>query len=429
MSDLPRQNDLDDKEEESQLVHTSILFEKYSIWVLLAGLLIAIWYRFVPLIVVSIFLMLLSIMIIVWKRKSLTLIEPTIELSKSRLFANNDFHIHASVYNDKWLPLPWLEWEFPKNKGVVFGKHEKHTYLTRFLWLLWFQRVQWTINGKAGKRGVYNIGWIKLRSGDGFRFSEIEQEYHLNGKIYVYPKLVPVSVPPFRVSMQWGVNGKQGGVLEDPLLINGIREYQDGDEVRRFNWRASARTGKLQTNIYQPVVIEQLTIYIDVQGFVINKTAFEDPIKLTEYISKKEEEFEWILSVITSVAVTYKEQGISIGFISNGLNNLGKKMSMTPPSTNLTPVLDQLAEMTQSVSSRNMISLDELLIERKLSTPLFIFCEKITESHYMWYEINKQKLTEVRFYYMYETDYSKKLITAKQLDTFISFSNRTAGEL
>ena len=201
---------------------------------------------------------------------------PTLELSKSRLFPDEEFIIEATIKNNKWLPLIWLEWSFPKNNGLRLNDYEEDTNTFRFLWLLWFQHIKWTINVKAFKRGVYNIGQITLRSGDGFRFTEIEELHALDGLIHVYPKIINVQVPNFRSSMLGGVKGKQSGFIEDPLLVIGIREYQTGDEFRRFNWRATSRTGKLQVNIYQPIVMEQVNFYIDVQGFVIKENEYED---------------------------------------------------------------------------------------------------------------------------------------------------------
>ncbi|OLO36314.1 hypothetical protein BTR23_15685 [Alkalihalophilus pseudofirmus] len=425
MNEEPKEVKADrDYEEEVPTNETSLLFERYAIWVLIVFLLIGVWFRFVPLIIVSLFLVLLSFIIIVWKNKALNSVQTSIELSKTRIFVEEEFEIKASVYNDKWLPLVWMQWELPKSNGILLGEtKESKAYLIRLLWLLWYQKVNWTINGQGLQRGVHEIGQVTLRSGDGFRFAETKQTYQLQGTIYVYPKLIAVSVPAFRPSIQWGAKGKQGGFIEDPLLVNGIRDYQAGDEFRRFNWRASARTGKLQTNVYQPVVTERVLMVIDVQGFVIDYSAYEDPKQLKQYVANKIATFEWLLSVIGTVAVKYKERGIHIGVSSNVLNHTGQKMNTLPPSANLTPFLDYLASVTQRMGVQTLRMLDELLHEGRFSSPVFIFCDYITKEHYFWYEQNKQKLTEIVFYYREETEYAVKLATrAKSLESFLPTS-------
>src|SRR5690625_2315157 len=90
------------------------------------------------------------------------------------------------------------------------------------------------------------------------------------------------------------------------------------------------------------------------------------------------------------------------------------------PSTNVTLILDQLAEMTSMIRKEKMSILDEVFVKLELSMPLFIFCEKVTNFHYMWYERNKQKLIDVRFFYMYETDDSRRLPIAQPLHSFLS---------
>lgn len=415
--------------QQSITTETSMLFEPHAVWVLLFLLLVGIWHRFAPLIIESMFLLALFTIITMWKRLSLKHLTPTLHFSRSRLFAGEEFLIYASVHNDKWLPLVWLEWCFAEHGGISVGDSEGDINTIRFLWLLWFRKVKWTLTGKALQRGVHNIGQITLRSGDGFRFAETERSHVLDGKIYVYPKLMPVNIPNFRPSVQWGAKGKQGGLLEDLLQVIGIREYQAGDELRKLNWKASARTGKLQTNVYQPVVTEQLLIYIDVQGFVIDETAYEDTMKQQKYSSEEREAFEWFLSVIASVAVKYKEQGIRIGFAGNGLNCNGEKMPCILPAANFTLFLDQLALITQRLEVHGMSPLEKVLHKGRLSVPLYIFCRHITEGHYTWYQQHRHELSEVCFFYRDETEYVRKLAsTARPMSTFLPPLNPSGGE-
>ncbi len=387
----------------------SLLFTPVAMWSLLGVLLLAIWFKFLPLIIMSTFLLMLGGLIILWKERALKKLRPALHVPQSRLFNEDQFTVEAAVKNDKWLPLVWLEWQFNRGEVVLWGDNRRKAYTMRFLWLRANQEVTWTIKGQANKRGVYEIGKLMLRSGDGFRFTEKVAQYNLQKQLYVYPKLVAVRVPPFSPSMQWGVNGKQGGFLEDPLLINGIREYEPGDEWRRFNWRASARTGKMLTNVYQPVVSEQLMMYIDVQGFTIDRWKYEDePEKQRNYYETMEASFESFLSLIASTAVTYQEREMSIGFASNGLDYRGERLQSVPPSSKLTLFLDQTAKMVQRTSRRTMASLEALGYEEKGSYPLFIFCERITEAHYRWYEQHRHK-RHIRFYYLYNNEFAVKL--------------------
>ncbi|MCM3763139.1 DUF58 domain-containing protein [Alkalihalobacillus oceani] len=407
------------EEEEFSVKETSILFEAKAIWVLLALLVVAIWFRFLPLIAVSTFLLLLSFCIVWWKKKALTGLEPQLVLSKSRVFAGEEFHIDATLTNNKWLPLVWLEYELANSTLVSWGE-QKRTYVVRFLWLLWYQRIDWIIEGEARRRGVYQFQDVTLRSGDGFRFSEQEKSFPVGQVLFIYPALRSVRPPAFRPSLQWGMNGKQGGFLEDPLLIAGIRDYEPGDEWRKFNWKASARTGKMQSNIYQPVVTQQLMIAIDVQAFLVQEDAYEDPNEQKKYEMQKQEAFENYLSVIASFAAVYEQQGIMIGFITNALDYKGQPLASIQPNGQLATFLDQMAKMEARIKMKKKEFLQMLRYELPRSVPLFLFCGTLTKDHYQWYEQEKNRLADVQFFYSKESEYSHRLSRlARPLDDFV----------
>ena len=70
------------EEDELQSKETSILFAPFSIWLWLASLLIAIWFKFLPLIALSTFLLILNVLINLWKEYSLKNLKPTFEVPK-----------------------------------------------------------------------------------------------------------------------------------------------------------------------------------------------------------------------------------------------------------------------------------------------------------------------------------------------------------
>ena len=425
MSDIKKVDENNSGEkQEAPSIKTSIFFGKYAIWIWTGFLLAGVWFSFTPLIAVSIFLLLLSVLTFFWKERSLKNLTPELRVNKSRIFAGEQFHAEASLKNNKWLPLIWVEWEFPNKNEVIWGEAKQEKYIIRFLWLLWFQKISWSVKGEAAKRGVYHIGNITLRSGDGFRFSEKEISCSLHHQLYIYPKLYPVTVPEFNPSIRWQVKGRQGGFLEDPLIINGIREYQPGDEWRKFNWKASARTGKMLTNIYQPVVTKQVLIFIDVKGFYVQLNEEGDKLReLIKLARKKQEEFEYLLSIAASVGEAYHQKGIQVGCYGNAINYLGNKQQYISPAAEITPFLDSLAELTYRVGTGQKQVLDHMLYAGMMADPFMIFCETITKEHYQWYELHKHEVPLLGIYYLSESEYSQKLAgTAKNTNALLASS-------
>lgn len=394
---------------------TSYFFGPIAFWFLVACLLIAIWFKLLPLIVIASFLLILSIWIYVWKENSLKNLNVMLDLTKSRLFAGDEFTVLTKIQNNKWLPLIWLECEFPRHESVSWGKKQTKIYIIRFLWLLSYQQIEWKIQGQALKRGVYSLDEIILRSGDGFRFIEKERTYNVNQYVYIYPSLLPIRVPPFQPSLQWEVQGSRGGFVEDPLLISGIREYEPGDEWRRFNWHASARTGKMLTNIYEPIISKQAMIFVDVQGFVIDKNKYsDDEEKQRKYEKETEESFEHLLSIITSFVVKYIECDISVGYASNGKSYLNIPQSFVAPSLQMEAVLDQIAQITQRLIKSKESPLETMIQRVQRGTPIIVFCERVKKDDYILYE-RYQQTFDIKFYYMTSSKYSAKIQTAKQI--------------
>src|SRR5205085_11404042 len=52
-------------------------------------------------------------------------------------------------------------------------------------------------------------------------------------------------------------------LYEDPTRIAGVRAYEAGDPLNRVHWRATARTGQLQSKTYEPTTLSGVTILLD----------------------------------------------------------------------------------------------------------------------------------------------------------------------
>jgi uncharacterized protein (DUF58 family) len=347
--------------EAEQRFHVSILFGKEVLWAELLLLIVLIYFHIVSLIVFVIFMLAINLLVIVWKKKALSQVLPSIKITRSRVFARQEIELSAEIVNNKYLPLTWLEWESENLRGITWPGQES-SYRIRLLWILWKQSAVWSITVQADRRGVYPIGRITLRSGDGFRFTEEEQKFDLKENLYVYPLLMPVTAPSLLTSQRLAMQGRNGGFLEDPLLVNGIREYQPGDEWRRISWQASARTGILQTKVYQPIRLQAVSFFVDVSGFAdLNQ----------------EEKFERLLSIVASTALAYSEQRISVGFATNGVNHEDRPVHGSLPTQSLTAMMDEIAGLMPRCTG-------QLPVPPFGNAPLFFFCDQIGMSHVKW---------------------------------------------
>ncbi|MBD0383660.1 DUF58 domain-containing protein [Paenibacillus sp. WST5] len=116
----------------------------------------------------------------------------------------------------------------------------------------------------ALERGRYVFGYVYLRYWGGLGLWKKQVRLEQADAIDIYPDLSEVR----------GVLG----AVQDALILEGhrlfkkqrsgsefhyIRDYVQGDDIRHINWKASARTTKLMTNMYQPEKGKTLTLVLD----------------------------------------------------------------------------------------------------------------------------------------------------------------------
>lgn len=99
-------------------------------------------------------------------------------------------------------------------------------------------------------RGKYQIGPVSIKTSDPLGLFYVDIELAANIDVVVRPariKLITETVPGF----PQGQLKIDNVCYEDITMRRSIREYKNGDELKRINWRASARFGNLYTNQYE----------------------------------------------------------------------------------------------------------------------------------------------------------------------------------
>ncbi|ASS68632.1 MULTISPECIES: DUF58 domain-containing protein [unclassified Paenibacillus] len=116
----------------------------------------------------------------------------------------------------------------------------------------------------ASERGRYRLGSIDLRWSGGLGLWERQTQLSEESEIRIDPDLSGVRDV---------LNSAQDSLLIDGQRIykrqrggtefDSIREYAFGDDIREVNWRATARAGKLLTNLYRPEKGKTVAILLD----------------------------------------------------------------------------------------------------------------------------------------------------------------------
>jgi len=158
---------------------------------------------------------------------------------------------------------------------------------------------------QCNRRGYYQVGPLVLETGDMFGLNRKFRVLTEPVFLLVYPTVVPIESYDIASRRPIGEVVMTHRLFEDPTRIAGVRKYQDGDPLARVHWRATARTGKLQSKIYEPSTLAGGTIVVD-----FHKDSFDpkhEPVRS-----------ELAVTCAVSVANALQEIGQQVGLVSNG---------------------------------------------------------------------------------------------------------------
>lgn len=154
-------------------------------------------------------------------------------------------------------------------------------------------------------RGYYQLGPLLIEGGDLFglhrRFKVMTDPRY----VLVYPKIVPLIGYELSSRRPIGEIKMTHRLFEDPTRVAGVREYQRGDSFNRIHWKATARTGKLHSRIYDPSTVAGATLLLD-----FHRDMF--PAQGEPHRS------ELAITTAASLANALCQMGQQIGLITNG---------------------------------------------------------------------------------------------------------------
>ena len=212
--------------------------------------------------------------------------------------------------------------------------------------------MTWEIEIYCARRGIYRIGQSVIKSGDFFGLYENEK----NGaeksiylvvypQIYEFEKLNLESLKPFG-----DLRGKEV-IFQDTSQLIGIRDYHFGDPMKHIDWKASARSMKLQSRVFAPSGSYALVIALDISTFSQSWKG-SDPILV-----------ERAISVAASIAKWGEERGYDLGLISNDYYARGRaiRVAVGRHPGRLSKILEALAAVNAFTGSSLADELNSVL--------------------------------------------------------------------
>jgi len=255
-----------------------------------------------------------AVLAFAWSRLSvrrLTLVrEPLVD----HVAVGDRFEEQLTLVNGSFVPKPWLEvFDFSTLPGHAAGQVVR----TRGR-----GSVRWRAHSTCLQRGEFELGPIRVRSGDPFG---------LFTRTVIAPDTIKVMVWPWSTSMP--EFEEPGGIFSggprngwSPYVspsIAGIREYVPGDPYNRIAWSATARSDALMVKELEQDPISDIWLLVDLNRDVEMVSDFPRQVIVPDGIERQlTTTTEYAIGLAASLARTYLERGRSVGLIMSGFQQI-----------------------------------------------------------------------------------------------------------
>jgi len=276
-----------------------------------------------------------------WSRHLFDRVELRRSLAGRRAFAGEGVRLDVEMVNRKPLPLPWFEWRLAvvdpiavEGEPLAAAAAPGQSWIVRKGAMGWYQRQAWQFQLSSGERGYHLIGPGKIHSADLLGLFPGEMEDRDRIPLTIFPRVFALEDLGLPADHPFGDRKGRNPVFEDPLRIAGLREYRPGDPLRRIDWKATARTGDLQSRVYEPSATQQIYIMLNVDTM---PHAWEGYLK---------DELERAVSTAASIAVWAAGARFAVGLLANGsFPDADRPIRLAPSRSRdqLTRVLEALA--------------------------------------------------------------------------------------
>lgn len=229
----------------------------------------------------------------------------------------------------------------------------------------------------SDKRGVFKIGPIVIKGRDPLNFFPWILSFNIQAEVIIYPAYHNLKLI-LKDGERGGIQRVKDPQYEDMSELKAMREYRPGDSMKRVNWKASAKSGKLQTMEFSNTLSCPLFIIMDL-----------NPLKYQ--IRNRYNNLERTIEAAASLAVSYGEVGESCGLLTGDLTGrihipLGKGYSHT------VAILETLARISFLKSDGDNIL--EYFFQSKINIPggshVYILVPKLNKRLAVLLEILKK---------------------------------------
>lgn len=345
-----------------------------------------------------IFMILVFVFILVqgsWYKKSIfDKIYIQRSFDRGGVFPGDTMVYEYTMENRKMLPMTWVSIDEDFFSGILFEGNAKIQVLneeiyrhTAMMSLLPYQKLVRRYNLRAVKRGFYQLRYLTMTSTNLLGTEEYTEERETAAAIAVYPKIKDLRGALVPANTTQGDYSVRRWIIEDPMVIVGIRNYSGSDSLKSINWKATAKNQKLLVNKYDFTADKKVMIILNLEH--------------QEYTLRKDsiQHIESALEVSASLAMMLHEAGIPVGFATNAHTVGPVEVNSLDPDTgdkHMSSMLEAMAKVSyfKKYNSRELLKL--LVADFSWGTEVIVVTPEVTEEFLKGLQyINHMKTTVI----------------------------------
>jgi uncharacterized protein (DUF58 family) len=293
-----------------------------------------------------------------WGRRALS----SVRFERSfvnRAFINDKITMRIRVRNTGRLPVVWLR--LHDSLPIALGPPVFDYALS----LRPKEAREFAYTVQANKRGVFPIGPLSLHSGDVLGLAEALSVQGEQATLMVYPRVVPLPSIQLPSRTLLGVLKHAQPIFEDPSRMRGKRDYAHGDSLRRVDWKATAASGHMQINLFEPSVTVEAMLVLNLNRAEYDRMAWIDGTELA-------------IVVAASLGNWLIEHKQAVGLMTN--EKASRALPMRKSRAHFMHMLEQLAHATADDAAPLCEALRKKLASLRWGTTLIVITGKADDA-------------------------------------------------
>lgn len=208
--------------------------------------------------------------------------------------------------------------------------------------------VSWSVRTPCVRRGAFQLGPLRIVTGDPFGLFQAERKISAVSPLVVYPPTVHLVEFALPVGMLPGGDALRRRAHHITTNAAGVRDYAPGDSFSRIHWRSTARKNRLIVKEFELDPLADIWVMLDAERTVHTGDYEPGQHDLIWAFSQQDTPFaipstteEYAVTIAASLVTHFLQRDRAVGFITHGRHR--EAIQADRGSRQLTKILEALA--------------------------------------------------------------------------------------